>query len=168
MKSYCTVSFSGIPATSAEMKAMKEASLQTPEDTIGLTVLALVKFSENQKEAMEMLNYLRGPRPLSEYDRQFLADRTRGKEYVARSYFKGANPDNNYVVNVPYQIEILESPYSRNQEKDGYLTMYLVSGGADSPRSITVRKKESTGEWFLWEQQLMPDIRKPKEQDPWR
>lgn len=42
---------------------------------------------------------------------------------------------------------------------------YIRSSGADSPRPIKLRQKGN--QWFLWEQYLMPDIRKPKSADPW-
>ena len=41
------------------------------------------------------------------------------------------------------------------------------SGGADSARQIKLRTKPSTGQWFLWEQFLLADIRKPVSADPW-
>ena len=47
------------------------------------------------------------------------------------------------------------------------LTLYVACSGADSPRPLKLRKKSSTGQWFLWEQQLLTGIRIPKESDPW-
>lgn len=40
-------------------------------------------------------------------------------------------------------------------------------GGADNPRSITVRYRPSSGEWFLWEQAVLADIKKPIAEDAW-
>ena len=49
-----------------------------------------------------MLNFLRGPRPLSPYEISFLDDRFRdGNWYVPFSYFKGAIPENDYTPNEP-------------------------------------------------------------------
>ena len=39
--------------------------------------------------------------------------------------------------------------------------------GADSARQIRLRTKPSTGQWFLWEQFLLSDIRVPVSADPW-
>ena len=39
-------------------------------------------------------------------------------------------------------------------------------GGADSPRSVTLRKTGG-GTWYLWEQNLLVDIRIPTSQDAW-
>lgn len=35
------------------------------------------------------------------------------------------------------------------------------------PRPLKLRNKPSTGQWFLWEQQLLTGIRIPVEADPW-
>ena len=104
---------------------------------------------------------------LSEYEKQFLADRFRDKDYVPRSYFSGATPENNYEPSEPYTLTFFENPYSRENFSEGYLTLHIKSGGADSARQIKLRTKPSTGQWFLWEQFLLSDIRKPAAADPW-
>ena len=159
--------FSQIPANLAQMKAMPEAALTKPEHTAALTVAALCIYPMDKTAALEMLEYLHGPKGLSQFDRQFIADRFRDKDYVPRSYFKGAVPENNYEPAEPYTIEFFENPYSRNNIGEGYLTLHVHSGGADSARQIKLRTKASTGQWFLWEQFLLADIRKPVSADPW-
>ena len=89
----------------------------------------------------------------------------KGKYYKTFSYFEGATPENGYVPTVPYTIKVTETPYSYPQ--DNYATMYVTSSGADSPRAIRLRKKPSTGQWFLIEIQCLSDIRVPVEADPW-
>ena len=111
-----------------------------------------------------MLDFLRGPRPLSVMDKQFIADRFRDKDYVPRSYFVGATPQNNYLPSEPYSIVVSENPYSYQNE--GYATLYVSSGGADSPRSVQLRLAKD-GMWYLWEQYLLADIRKPESENPW-
>ena len=160
-----SVTLSRIPASLAELQAMPEASLQRPEHTAALTIAALCVYPINRDGALEMLNYLQGPRGVTPYDKQFLADRFRDKDYVPRSYFAGATPQNNYEPSEPYTVTVFENPYSRTQ--DGYLTLQVRSGGADSPRQIKLRLKPSTGQWFLWEQFLLADIRQPVSADPW-
>ena len=114
-----------------------------------------------------MLDFLRGPRPLNGMDKQFIKDRFRGKEYLMRSYFAGATPENNYTPKLPYRVSISENASSRSQFGEGYLTLYVACSGADSPRPLKLRNKPSTGQWFLWEQQLLTGIRIPKSADPW-
>ena len=64
-------------------------------------------------------------------------------------------------------LTFFENPYSRDQFDDGYLTLYIKSGGGDNPRQVKLRTKPSTGQWFLWEQFLLSDIRQPVSADPW-
>jgi len=165
-KSY-TVTLRELPVNLAQLQAMPEASLQEPQYAAALTVAALCMYPVDREASLAMLEFLQGPRGLTPYDRQFLADRFRDKDYVPRSYFAGATPQNNYEPSEPYTLTFFENPYSRDQMADGYLTLHINSGGADSPRQVKLRTKPSTGQWFLWEQFLLSDIRKPVSADPW-
>lgn len=40
-----------------------------------------------------------------------------------------------------------ENPYSFDEEN--WATLYVTSGGADSPRPIKLRRKPSTNQWFI-------------------
>ena len=162
-----TVTLSSIPANLAELRALPEGALKEPQHTAALTVAALCMYPVDKEASFEMLNYLHGPRGLTPSDRQFIADRFRDKDYVPRSYFVGATPDNNYEPSEPLTIKFFENPYARQNIDEGYLTLQVESGGADSPRQIRLRTKPSTGEWFLWEQFILSDIRPPKAADPW-
>ncbi len=162
-----TVTLSSIPANLAELQAMPEGALKEPEHAAALTVAALCMYPVDKEACFEMLNYLHGPRGLTPSDRQFIADRFRDKDYVPRSYFVGATPDNNYEPSEPLTIKFFENPYARQNIDEGYLTLQVESGGADSPRQIRLRTKPSTGEWFLWEQFILSDIRPTKSANPW-
>ena len=53
-------------------------------------------------------------------------------------------------------------------QQEGYARFLITCGGADSPRPMTLRKKGSTGEWFLWDYKgLLSGIRIPASEDPW-
>ena len=158
------ITINTLPKTAEELKAI--ADLSSPFNTAALTIAALMEYENNPDAAIDMLNFLKGPEPLSEFQIQFIRERLRGKMYVVRSYFKGTSPQNNYQPTTPYQLEVNENPYSYQNE--GYATLYLTSSGADSPRPISLRNKPSTGEWFLWgDITYLSDIRIPTEQDPW-
>lgn len=162
-----TVILQQLPASLAQLQGMPEGQLRKPEHTAALTVAALCLYPTDREAALQMLEFLHGPGGLSVYDRQFLADRFRDKDYVPRSYLAGSTPQNNYTPSVPYTVTVFENPYSRANLADGYLTLHIRSGGADSPRQIKLRNKPSTGQWFLWEQFLLSDIRPPVSADPW-
>ena len=112
-----------------------------------------------------MLDFLKGPDSLSTMEKQFLRDRLAGKAYKPFSFFAGATPENRYTPDRPYRITVSTGPYSFTAEN--WATVYVASGGADSPRQIKLRKKPSTGQWFLNEIQCLSDIRVPTEDDPW-
>ena len=160
-----TFTFAKIPATVEELKALPEFALDTPFQTAALTLIALCRYTNDVEAAIAMLDALKGPESLSPYEKQFLRDRMEGKPYKPFSFFAGASVDNDYVPTVPYVIEVEDNSYSYPDDK--YATLYLRSAGADSPRPIKLRKKPSTGQWFLSEIQCLADIRTPKSADPW-
>ena len=162
-----TVVLNQLPISLAQMQAMPEAALKEPQHTAARVIAALTIYPIDKEAALQMLEFLHGPKGLSAYDKQFIADRFRDKDYVPRSYFKGATPENNYEPTEPYTLEFFENPYSRDQIGDGYLTLHIKSGGGDNPRQVKLRTKASTGQWFLWEQFLLADIRQPVASDPW-
>ena len=161
-----TVTFAKLPETLAELQALPEAGRKSPAEAAALAVAALCRYPLDKAEACRMLDWLRGPRPMSEMDRQFLRDRFMdGKDYLPRSYFTGAKPENDYTPAQPLTL-VFRDRVNQPVEKD-YRILEVYSGGADSPRSITLRTKPSTGEWFLWEQMLLAGIRVPKSRDEW-
>ena len=160
-----TFTFAALPADLAALQALPEASLDSPFKTTALTMLALCAYESSEAAAVEMLDFLKGPDDLSTYEKQFIKERLAGKYYKVPSFFAGATPENGYKPSQPYSITVLETPYSYPEEN--WATMYVQSSGADAPRSIRLRKKPSTGQWFLVEIQCLSDIRVPAEADPW-
>ena len=159
-----TFTFAALPESVEELKALPEASLDTPFKAAALTVCALCAYAAAPQIGTDMLNFLKGPQPLSVQEQQFLKDRfSDGKTYVPFSYFEGAKPENDYTPAEPFKITVSSNPYSFTDQ--GYATLHIKSGGADSARQVKLRQKGD--QWFLWEQFLLPDIRKPKSQDPW-
>lgn len=160
-----TFTFTSIPASVAELQALPESDLSSPFKTCALTMLVLLNYPNNVDETINMLNYLKGPAPMTPYEISFLKERLNGKEYVIRSYFEGASVDNNYIPNEPLKITITDNPYSYPEA--GYAYLWLRSSGADSERQIKCRLKPSTGQWFMLENLALADIRIPKAADPW-
>ena len=160
-----TFTFSALPESLAQMQALPEATLDNPYKTAALTVCAICAYAADKNVGTEMLNWLRGPRPLGNSEISFLNDRFRdGKTYVPFSYFKGATPENDYTPDVPYTITIESNPYSDANE--GYKKLFVRSSGADNLREIVLRMK-GDGTWWLWDQMILVGIREPKSADPW-
>ncbi len=160
-----TFTFTQLPTTVAELQGLPEASLDSAYKTAALVMAVLCHYEQNPNACFEMLNFLKGPEPLNGFQQQFINERLQGKAYIPRSHFNGATPENNYQPTQPYTIVVSENPYSFDNENWG--VMWVKSSGSDSPRQIKLRKKPSTGQWFLNEIQCLSEIRTPVEADPW-
>ncbi len=159
-----TFTFAALPESLSQLQALPEAKLENPFQTAALTVLALCAYAAEASIGTEMLNWLKGPRPLTNHELSFLKDRFREGVHVPFSYFKGATPENDYAPSAPYTITVEAGPYA--DANSGYKKLHIRSGGADNPREIVLRQK-GDGTWLLWDQFLMVGIRQPKSQDPW-
>ncbi len=160
-----TFVFAALPENLAQMQALPEAALDDPYKTAALTVCAVCAYAADKNVGIEMLNWLRGPRPLGNTEIAFLDDRFRdGKTYVPFSYFKDATPANEYTPSQPFTITVESNPYSDANE--GYKKLFVRSSGADNPREIVLRRR-GDGKWFLWDQFILVGIREPRSADPW-
>lgn len=161
-----SIEFRTLPTTLEELKAMPEASLNDEYTVAALAVAVLCNYEKDPEETCRMMDFLDGPKEMTNADKQFLKDRLDGRSYVMRSYFKGATPENNYTASTPYTVEVGQNTHSRDEK--GYVKLFIQSSGADSPRPITLREKESTEQWFVWKNSLTTDVRKPAADDPWK
>ncbi|MBQ3182860.1 MAG: hypothetical protein IJB57_04255 [Clostridia bacterium] len=157
--------FTSLPTNLTELMELPEAILNSPYKTAAITLVVLCNYGNDPGSTFEMLDFLKGPENVSEYEKQFIRERLKGKEYKTFSYFKGATPENGYTPIKPYTVSVSENPYSFPDEN--WATLYVKSSGADSPRGIKLRKKPSTGQWFLNDIQCLSDIRIPVVDDPW-
>jgi len=158
------VVFGTLPESVEQFKSLPQAAMTTPFDTAALTVLAFCFYPQNKAAALEMVDFLKGPKPLTPYEKQFIQDRFSGADYIPRSYFKGATPQNDYQPSQPYTVTVSENPYSYQNEN--YAKLFIRSGGADSPREVLMRKAKD-GKWYLWEQFILVGIRQPESSNPW-
>lgn len=160
------VTIQKIPENLQEFESLAGAQ-RTPERICALFLCALSLFDRDRDAGAAAMNLLRGPRPMTPYDQQFLRDRLRGKSYLPLAYFEGATPENGYQPRVPYTLNVLADPRPQDIEQ-GYRRVFLKTTGADSPRPMKLRQKGSTGEWFLWEySSVLSGIRIPAAEDPW-
>ncbi|MBR5174961.1 MAG: hypothetical protein IKW89_03395 [Bacteroidales bacterium] len=161
-----TYTFETLPQTVDELKALPEAALTDVYAVAALSLLALTRFETDKEESTRMLNFLKGPDPLTPMALQQISDRFMDEKfYKVRSYFEGATPANNYTPSQPYKVKVSSTPYSFDNEN--WATLYLHSGGADNPRPVKLRKKPSTGQWFIVEIQYLSDVRPPVAADKW-
>ena len=159
------ISFASLPSNVTDLKALHEASLKEPEYGAALFVAAMMRYKDDPTAAISMLEFLKGPGGVSEYEKQFIKDRlSDAKEYVVRSYFAGTSPENDYTPSMPYTVIPEKDAAS---EDNGRIRVFMRSSGADSQRMIKMRLKASTGEWFIEEEMILSDIRIPRSQDAW-
>ena len=162
-----TFTFQALPQTLAEFKALPEAALTDVYAVAALSALALTRYETDKEECFAMLDFLKGPDPMTPTEKSAIADRFMdGKHYKVRALFEGATPANSYTPAQPYRIKVSSNPYSFQNE--GWAVLYMNSGGADNQRPVRLRKKPSTGQWFLVEIQYLGDIRIPAAEDKWR
>ncbi len=160
------LTFSYVPRTADELSAI---DLCDEYSAACAVLFALAEYEEDPEASIEMLSVVRGPEEVSTYDINFLKNQFDQYPYVIRSYFDGTSPSESYAVDKdsPVSILITENIYSRDEK--GYVKLFFTSSGADSPRSVTLRLKESTGQWFLFSDSYMglcSGIRSP-EDDGW-
>ncbi len=154
------------PKDQKEFQDLARDMMKSPEGSAALLMVAFKHYVTDRENGLGMLNVLHGPRPLSTRDQQFIRDRLMDKTYLPDSYFLGARPENNYKADEPLTIEILPDPIPA--ESDEFRKFHLRSSGADSPRVVTLRRKASGDDWFVWDYPgLLSGIRIPQEEDPW-
>ena len=155
-----------LPENVEEMQALPVYDQKDEYAVAALTVAALLRYGQNKEDGKAMLDLLNGPESPANRDLMLMDLKLNEKDYLMRSYFVGATPENNYTPTQPYTVEMIE--YSNAREEENYVYLSIVCGGSDNPRQIRLRRKPSTGEWFIWIfQGLLTDIRIPKSEDEW-
>ena len=84
------VTIQSIPASLQEFETLAAGGRQ-PERICALFLCALALFDKDRDAGTAAMNLLRGPRPMTPYDAQFLRDRLRGKAYLPLAYFVPEN-----------------------------------------------------------------------------
>ncbi|HQB32561.1 MAG TPA: hypothetical protein PLI19_04435, partial [Erysipelotrichaceae bacterium] len=115
-----TFTYDRLPQSVEELKALSD--LRDAFEVASLVVLVLAAYEHDVEEMIKMYDYINGPVDVSKYQRQFIDDRLKGKEYVARSYFNGTSPKNNYTPDIPYAVTVRDNPYSYDAE--GFVTLF--------------------------------------------
>lgn len=157
--------YNELPRSLADFATLFELNKSDPSRVAALYVLALNVYPEDPDLALEMIDHMMGPRNIGALDRQFYRERLAGKDYMPRSYFKGATPENNYTPDRPYTVWVSDNDLS--YDTPHIARLFVTCWGADSPRPIVLREKPSAATWYVWEQLLTTDVKKPVSEDPW-
>lgn len=160
-----SIEFSALPETLAEFETLIDEDFSQPEEAAGLFFCAVNLLSINADEGIAAINMLKGPVELSDVDKSWFKDRISDKLYLARAYFEGSTPENNYAPTEPYTILFQEDPRPGDVE-EGYMRFYVDTPAFDSARYIKLRQHKDN--WYIWDiNNIMVGVREPAEEDPW-
>ena len=163
------IKFDKILSSKADLETIDRAN---PYNVVAAAIHTFTNYDINNEDKFyEMLQFLMGDfQPISGIMKQNIKDRMLQNNkypFIGKSYFKGATPNNDYTPNAPYEIEVIENIYT--DQNEGYKRLFLKSGGADSPRPVTVRLAKD-GNYYLWSDSfigLLADIRPIESSNPW-
>ena len=163
------VTVQSINITKDEIKSLDRTN---PNNVVASFIQTITEYNPKSPETfLEKLQILVGDmQPLSEMMKQNIKDRMTQNDkynYIGKSYFVGATPENDYTPSTPYKIEVEENPYSKVEE--GLLKLFVKSGGSDSPRPIMVRLAKD-GNYYVWSDSfmgLLADIKPLESTNPW-
>ena len=155
--------FSSLPMTLDHFSALPQAEMSSPYESAAMFIVALSLYAQNKDESIAMMNLLKGPNPMS--PRELSLFKTQVTSYLARSYFAGATPQNDYAPTQPYTVVVSDNPYSYAAQ--GAAKLFVHCGGADSPRPVEMRLAKN-GKWYITGySSLLLGIRKPESTNPW-
>lgn len=162
------VKFDKIINSKAELETYDKTN---PANVAALLIHVFCNYNPNDTDMFyDMLQYLYGEfQPLSVLMKQNIKDRMMQNEkysFIGKSYFKGANPSNDYTP-TEFEIDVMQNDYS--EPEPGFMRLFLKSGGADSPRPVTLRLAKD-GKYYIWSDScmgLLSDIRQPESNNPW-
>lgn len=134
-----------------------------PVNTAALFVFALNVYAEEKEKGLPLIAFL-----LEENRKAANLNILEKKKQIARSYLKGAGPDNGYTPSLPHTV-IVRSDGEKGIKRN-LKTVYTGCGGTDSYRPLTLIKikrrkvkiKSSIDLWFIYEySSLLLDVKEP-------
>ena len=166
------VIISKVPTTVEEFIELRNVKAVTPEGGAVMFLIALKVYNDNPELGNKFLvlaadksrlisgDVYKGYK-LMRGDMNLINRQLAQYKNIANSYIKGANPKNGYTVQLPYEYELTENPYSGNRD-EGKFKNFVKCYGADSPRPVHT-KRNNKGIWkaYNWSS-VITGIRKPE------
>jgi len=144
------------PSNIDEFRQMRDSLAKSAEGGAAMFLLALKIYTENQDLGRKCLvltvtrshlstgNDYKGY-SVSHADMVWIDNQLGKDNSIPRAYIKGASPDNNYQVSLPYVYKFYTNKYSGNRSS-GVIKLFVQCYGADSDRPITM-VKNNRGLW---------------------
>lgn len=165
-----------LPQSVEAFIALRDQVAGVPQGGAAMMVVALLIYVEGEDLGRQCLAIAVDREKLSEGPKGYegwqlrasdiwlLHSQIKGKPYIARSYVKGAMPENGYQLpESSYVFEFSDNPHSGNPETGTY-KVFIMSSGASSPRPVTVKRNDK-GIWKAYEwSALIVGVQEPDEE----
>ncbi len=153
-----------IPQSTEDLVALRNKVAITPEGGLACFIIALKHFAEGHPQGLEMLVITRAHEDLvtstasgnykgytlGTNELYFTRNQLSKQPYLPMSYFNGATPQNNYVLNErQLSFSFSTNSYSGDIES-GRIKVFVDCSGASSPRPATLVKNDK-GIWKVKE-----------------
>jgi hypothetical protein len=151
-----------LPQSVEAFIALRDRVAGVPQGGAAMMAVALLMYIEDEELGRQCLAIAVDREKLSEGPKGYdgwqlrasdiwlLHSQIKDKPYIARSYVKGAMPDNGYrLPESPYVFDFSDNPHSGDSET-GMYKVFIASSGASSPRPVTV-KRDDAGMWKAYE-----------------
>ncbi len=165
-----------LPQSIEAFIALRDRVAEAPQGGAAMMIVALLMYVEAEDVGRQCLaiavdrdKLSEGPKgyegwQLRASDIWLLHSQIKDKPYIARSYVKGATPDNGYQLpESSYAFEFSDNPHSGDPEI-GIYKVFVTSSGASSPRPVTVKRNDQ-GIWKAYEwSTLIVGVQEPDEE----
>lgn len=134
-----------LPKTLDEFKAQVAAQASDPQKAVKLFFDGIFVFlSGDQQLGKDCIMEMSRDKQWSGSQHRMLLERMKTQPWIYRSYAAGATPANKYEMNpqdykLVFKGEPNMKPYD-DKEAGEYCKLFVVSGGADNPRPITLQR----------------------------
>ncbi len=173
---YTPIQIDRVPQSTDEFIQMRNELSTHPYGGAALFLLALKVYKENPELGNQLLVLAVDKKRLAEgdvykgydlvrYQKQMIDEQLEKYPFLPNSYIKGAKPENNYNVQLPYIYEFTVDSMSGDPKHDEIVKVYVKCYGADRHRPIQMHVNDK-GIWKAMEwSSILTGVRPPANAD---
>jgi hypothetical protein len=136
-----------LPLSKEAFSALLPALQNSPEGAAAACIFALNILAGNSSAGIDALKEMNPDVTFSTL--QLAGSQLKSKPYMIRSYFTGTAASDGYSLPENLEIDFVTNRYSGTPDQ-GRVKLFVACTGADSPRPVTVRKRND-GSWYAYE-----------------